>query len=164
MQQEKEINEALIVKIAMSQKKRKVQLITNLQLLCTIFWPCQFMLFSSLPLCVAYFYFFFFFSSFLFHSWSTQVPLSAGSLLKVFKPHTWMLTELDIARVARAFHLSQLSSPSRTQSLFQNSMHFFLVICAHISSVLQCLGLCAFNDLILFPNQNSSGSWCKHNR
>lgn len=61
MQQEKEINEALIVKIAMSQKKRKVQLITNLQLLCTIFWPCQFMLFSSLPLCVAYFYFFFFF-------------------------------------------------------------------------------------------------------
>ena len=60
MQQEKEINEALIVKIAMSQKKRKVQLITNLQLLCTIFWPFQFMLFSSLPRCVAYFYFFFF--------------------------------------------------------------------------------------------------------
>lgn len=139
-----------------------MQLITNLQLLCTVFWPFQFMLFSSLPLCVAYFYFFFF--SFLFHSWSAQIPLSAGSLLKVFKAQTWLLAELDIACMARAFHPSQLSSPSRTQSLFQNSTHFSLVICAHISSVLQCLGLCAFNDLILFPNQNSPGSWSKHNR
>ena len=138
-----------------------MQLITSLQLLCTIFWPFQFMLFFSLPLCVAYFYFFF--SSFLFHSWSTQIPLSAGSLLKVFKPQTWLLAELDTARVVRAFHPSQLSSPSRMQSLFQNSTHFSLVICAHISSVLQYLGLCAFNDLILFSNQNSSGSWSKHN-
>ena len=122
------------------------------------------MLFFSLPLYVAYFYFFFFFfPSFLFHSWSTQIPLSAGSLLKVFKPQTWLLAELDTARVARAFHLSQLSSTSRMQSLLQNSTHFSLVICAHISSVLQYLGLCAFNDLILFPNQISPGSWSKHN-
>ena len=102
--------------------------------------------------------------SFLFHSWSAQIPLSAGSLLKVFQAQTWLLAELDIACMARAFHPSQLSSPSRMQSLFQNSAHFSLVICAHISSVLQCLGLCAFNDLILFPNQNSPGSWSKHNR
>ena len=65
-------------------EKRKVQLIINVQVLCTAFWP--FPVYACLfpaSVCIAYFYFF---CSFLFHSWSTQIPLSAGSLLKVPKP------------------------------------------------------------------------------